>query len=113
MTRVLETRSRAWLAIGLVLAVVHLAALSGIALFDDGRLSEDWRETIPWLAIMALPAALAGVGFRVPAALPWAAGTSLPLALLSLAGATLPLLLPAVFYLLAYSAAARSPIEAR
>lgn len=113
MTRMPSTRSRAWLAIGLVLALVHLTVLSGIALFDNGRLSQDWLETVPWLVIVAMPAVLAGAGFRNPVSLPWAAGTSLPLAFLSLAGATLPLLLPAFFYLLAYAAASRAPIEAR
>jgi hypothetical protein len=95
---------RAWTAIGLLVALVHLAWLSGIALFDNGALSRDWAETVPWILIVAMPAILAGAGFRNPPALTWAAGVSLPLALISLAGATLPLLLPAVCYLTAYLA---------
>lgn len=113
MTLLPTTRSRAWLMIGLALALVHLTVLCGIALFDKGAVADHWLETMPWLIIVAMPAVLAGAGFRNPASLPWTAGTSLPLAFLSLAGATLPLLLPALFYVLACAAASRSPIEAQ
>jgi hypothetical protein len=109
MSRVPTTRSRAWLWIGLLLAIVHIVLLSGVAFFDDGHLSDDWIEKLPWVGLVVTPSVVACAGFRYPNALPWAAGISLPLAFLSLAGATLPLVLPATFYLLSYGAS-ESPV---
>jgi hypothetical protein len=102
-----------WVGFGLGFALLHLLLLCGVALFDDGQLAGDWVETLPWLAIVAMPAVIAAVGLHNASALPWAAGISLPLSLLSIAGATLPLILPAIFYLLAYGAAARPTEEIR
>ena len=96
-----------WTTIGLVLAGAHLALLAGVALFDDGRLSSDWVETVPWLVMAAMPAGLAGAGFRNPSALLAAAIISVPLSVMSLAGATLPLLVPAACYAVGYGACAR------
>ena len=98
-----------WVGIGLGLAAAHLAALTGIALFDNGRLVSDWLGTSVWLAIAALPAALAIVGLRNRGCLLAAAIISLPLALISLAGATLPLIFPALCYLAGYIASHPSP----
>jgi hypothetical protein len=112
MTRLPTSASRRWAGIGLALAVVHLIGLSAIALFDDRRLA-DLVDTLPWLALVALPAVLGCVGLRRPNVLPWAAGISLPLTLLSLAGATVPLLLPATFYLLGFLASARAAEQPR
>lgn len=102
MRTVPTSEGRVWTVLGLVLAFAHLSWLSGIALFDDGALSQDWVETLPWILIVAMPTLLAGVGLRNPRSLKWAAGVSFPLALISLAGATLPLVLPAVCYLAGY-----------
>jgi len=111
--RTSSAKSRGWVLIGLALAAAHLIVLSGIALFNDGRLGADWLETLAWLAIVAMPGVIAGAGLRNPAALPWAAGISFPFALLSLAGATLPLILPAICYLLGYAASGRPPETVR
>ena len=113
MTRVPSARSRTWVWIGLALAIVHLLVLATIALFDGPRFAEDFLETLPWLAIIGVPAVLAGAGLEHPAMLPWAAGISLPLSLVSLAGATLPLLLPALCYVLGYAASSRAMPDTR
>ena len=104
------TRSgAAWTGVGLGLAATHLALLTGVALFDDGRLVSDWMGTSVWLLIVAMPAILAAIGLRNPSALVGAAVISLPIALISLAGATLPVIFPALCYLAGYIASERDP----
>ena len=95
--------SKLWAAVGLAVAVVHLATLTGISLFDDGSLSPLWLERLPWLVYAAAPAAIAAGGLRYPSALAAAAFVSLPLSFMSMAGATLPLLLPAFCYAAGYA----------
>lgn len=113
MSRLGTARNGMWVGFGLGFALLHLLLLFVVALFDEGHLAGDWVETLPWLAIVAIPAVLAAVGVHNPTTLPWATGITLPLSLLSLAGATLPLILPAIFYLLGYGAAARPTEQIR
>ena len=112
MTRRSTRASKVWATVGLAIAVVHLATLTGISLFDDGSLSPLWLERLPWLLFAAAPAAIAVGGLRHPPALATAAVVSLPLSLMSLAGATLPLLLPAVCYALGYASSFEPQAEA-
>ena len=91
-----------WIGVG-----IHLAwtlFLSGLGLFSDGSLDENWRTALVFILLAALPALVAICGLvRWPALLLAAGIVCLPLSFISLAGATLPLLLPAALYLLAYS----------
>lgn len=100
-------RGKAWTWVGLALAAGHLTWLSTIGLVDHGQLAADRLETLPWLLLVAVPGVLGAVGLRKPDALKWAAAVSFPLALVSLGGATLPLILPAMFYVVAYAKSAR------
>lgn len=90
------------LAIGLTIGVAHLLWLFGQALFTDGRLADDWVETIPLLVIAGAPTLFGFIGIRSREALMAAACISFPMAFLSLSGALLPLIVPAVMYLLAW-----------
>jgi hypothetical protein len=94
--------SQGWTILGLGGALAHLVLLSSIALFNDGGLDPQWTERLPWLTLVAIPAGFAAVGLRNPSALATAAITSVPLSLISLAGATLPLILFALCYLAGY-----------
>jgi hypothetical protein len=102
MARRSSFAGQSWTIVGLVLAAAHLALLASVALFDDGRLAEDWVETVPYLLLAAMPAVLAAIGLRNPGALVAAALVSVPLSLISMAGATLPLIIPALCYVAAY-----------
>jgi hypothetical protein len=62
-------------------------------------------RSLPFVALVSLPVALGTIGLRRPTALLAAGALSMPLSLLSLAGATLPLLIPGVLYLVAYGRA--------
>ena len=112
MTRHPTLAGRALTSIGLALAATHLVLLAGIALFDDGRLSTRWPERIPWLVLVAFPGILGAMGLRNPSVLLPAALVSVPLSFISLAGATLPLLVPALFYVGAHAASARAQEQA-
>lgn len=92
---------------GIVLGLILVAGVTVIALFNKKgpRLEPDWFSVIPFLALAALPAVLAIIGLRRPAALLAAGILSIPTAFLSFAGVTLPLLIPAGFYLVAYGRA--------
>lgn len=107
MTRRPTFVGRGWTIFGLGLGVAHLALLSSIALFDDGRLDPMWTERLVWLSLVAMPAVLAAIGLRNPSALLAAAIISVPLSLISLAGATLPLLLCGLCYGAGYVASTR------
>jgi hypothetical protein len=107
MTRRPTTASRGWTIAGLLLATIHLGLLCSVSLFDAGRVVADWPERVPWLVYVAIPAVFAGAGLRNPSALRVAGIISIPLSVISLAGATLPLLLPALCYAIAYGTAAR------
>ena len=104
------TRRLSWRALaltGVALGSVLALALGSLPLLLGGEDHfGDHRLRAPMLiAVLAIPALLAAVGLsRTPALL--AAGVvSLPLGFVSLAGATLPLLIPAAFYLVAYGRA--------
>ncbi len=78
--------------------------LAGQGLFSDGTLDPQWRTALVFVCLAALPGAFAVVGLRGRPALVLTAGIMcIPLAFISLAGATLPLLLPAAVYLMAYA----------
>jgi hypothetical protein len=100
--RRVTTASRAWTIAGLFLATLHLGLLCSVSLFDAGRVVADWPERVPWLVLVAIPAALAIAGLRNPSYLRAAAIISVPLSVISLAGATLPLIIPALCYVVAY-----------
>jgi hypothetical protein len=87
-----------WTGFGINTAIVLF--LSGIALFDRGHLDTIWLEHLPFLLLILLPAALAVGGSRGRPNLFLTAGvTALLLSFLSLAGTTLPLLIPAFLYI--------------
>jgi hypothetical protein len=90
-------------SVGIALGLGWAVTLGFIALTDGGKLTSDWIESVPWVVIAALPAILAIRGLRGPRdALLTAGVISVPIAFISLAGATLPLLIPAAFYFLAF-----------
>lgn len=78
--------------------------LAGLGLFSDGAFDPHWRTGLVFVCLAGLPAVLAGAGLRGRPALLLTAGIiCVPLSFMSLAGATLPLLLPAALYLMAYA----------
>jgi hypothetical protein len=90
---------RSTAVIGILLGLGWTVVLGFVSLTDGGTLTSDWIERVPWVLFAAFPAVLAIIGLRgSPEALFTAAIISIPLALMSLAGATLPLLIPACFY---------------
>jgi hypothetical protein len=90
--------------VGVILNLMWVAVLFGICAFDGGSgINDDWRSCVVWCSIMAIPAALAIAGLlrKTPVLLLMAAVSAVPLSFISLAGAGLPLLLPAFAYGLA------------
>jgi hypothetical protein len=78
--------------------------LAGIAFFNSGSVDPAWATRVPWIALIAAPAFLAGAGLLGSPGYLLAAGIlCVPLSFISLAGATLPLLVPAVLFLLAHN----------
>ena len=82
-------------AIALVLSVLVIANSNGVV---DGPLTY-----LPIITAVTTPAVLGAIGLRRPRVLLAAGTMSLPLAGLSLAGATLPLIVPGVLYLVGYA----------
>lgn len=90
--------------IGVTLHGAWTLFLAGQGLFSGGTLDPQWRTALIIVCLAALPGALAVLGLRGRPALVLTAGIlCVPLSFLSLAGATLPLLLPGVLYLMAYA----------
>ena len=88
--------------VGAAIGLFYPAFLSGIAFFDDGDLDPQWAERVVFVALVCLPAVIALVARKTRPGLFVLAGVlGLPLSLISLAGATLPLLIPSALYLLA------------
>lgn len=84
--------------IGITLGVGWTIFLAGLGLFTDGSLDPQWRTALIFVLLAGLPACVAFLGRRKPNLLLTAALISIPLSLMSIAGATLPLLVPAIFY---------------
>lgn len=88
--------------VGVVSAAAIATALSALVVANSDPDLEGPATYVPVVVVVWLPAILGALGLRHPTVL-LAAGTAcFPLSLLSLAGATLPLLVPAVLYLFAY-----------
>lgn len=94
--RVPRTHVLVW--IGITLGVAWTLFLGGLGLFSNGALDRQWRTALVFVLLAGLPALVAFVGRGRPNVLLTAALISLPLSLMSLAGAALPLLVPAIFY---------------
>ena len=98
----LNGRSLGWFAVGLNAAWTLF--LAGLGLFSDGALDPQWRTALLFVGLAGLPAVVAIFGLRGRPALLLTAGIiCLPLSFMSLAGATLPLLLPGCLYLISYA----------
>lgn len=90
--------------IGGAVHAVWASFLSVFGLFSGGSLDPQWRTVLVFVGLVALPGVLAAVGLRGRPALLLTAGIiCVPLSFISLAGATLPLLVPATLYLVAYA----------
>ena len=87
---------------GVFVAVAIAVALSTSVISDLDTDLEGPATYVPVLAAVWLPAILGIIGLRHPAVLLAGATACFPLSMLSLAGATLPLLVPAFLYLVAY-----------
>lgn len=88
--------------VGAAIGLLYPAFLAGIAFFDNGDLDPQWATRVIFVALVCLPAVIALVARKTRPGLFVLAGVlGLPLSLISLAGATLPLLIPSVLYLLA------------
>lgn len=95
-------RSIGWFAVGLNAAWTLF--LAGLGLFSDRALDPQWRTALLFVSLAGLPAVVASFGLRGRPALVLTAGiVCLPLSFMSLAGATLPLLLPGCLYLISYA----------
>ena len=94
----LVPRTHVLVWIGITLGVGWTLFLGGLGLFSNGALDRQWRTALVFVLLAGLPALLAFLGRDRPNALLTAALISLPLSLMSLAGAALPLLVPASFY---------------
>lgn len=78
--------------------------LAGLGLLSDGSLDPQWPTALLFVSLAGLPMVLAVLGLKNRPALLLTAGIAcIPLSFISLAGATLPLLVPAVLYLIAYA----------
>ncbi|MDQ3986582.1 MAG: hypothetical protein M3280_08810 [Actinomycetota bacterium] len=91
--------------VGLALGAAIALVLSALA-WANAEGPDVWRARLalfPLIGSISLPAVLAIIGLNRRPALLAAALISVPASLISLAGATLPLLLPAAFYLVAYA----------
>ena len=92
--------------VGLALNLALVALLFGICAFDSGRgLRPDWASCVFWCGVVAMPGVLVAIGLAKQNRDPVIAGAviALPIALISLAGATLPILIPAIAYGIAAS----------
>lgn len=90
--------------IGVTLHVAWTLFLGGLGLFSEGSLDPQWRTALIFVCLAGVPAPLAIWGIKHRPALLLTAGIlCLPLSLISLAGATLPLLLPGALYMTAYA----------
>ena len=100
--REIKSSTLGWVGVGMHL--VWTLFLAGLGLFSEGALDPQWRTALFFVALAGSPAAVAIFGLRGRPALILTAGIiCLPLSFISLAGATLPLLLPGLLYLIAYS----------
>lgn len=81
-----------------MLGLAWTAFLAALGMFSEGRLDPQWRTALIFVLLAGLPAFLAIFARERPNLLLTAGLISIPLALMSLAGATLPLLIPAGFY---------------
>lgn len=92
--------------IGVAVNAVWVSFLSVLGLFSGGSLDPQWRTVLVFVGLIGLPGVLAAFGLRRRPALLLVAGIiCVPLSFISLAGATLPLLVPATLYLVAYARA--------
>ena len=94
----LVQRTHFFVWIGITLGLGWTLFLAGLGLFSDGSLDPQWKTALIFVLLAGLPAFIAFVGRNKPNVLLTAALISLPLSLMSLAGAALPLLIPAIFY---------------
>lgn len=92
--------------VGIGIHVSLFVALAGICAFDDGELG-DWSDCLLPLGLLLIPLGVAfyGASRRSPALLATGAALGLVLGLLSLTGAGLFVMIPAILYAIA---AARS-----
>lgn len=94
----------AWGWVGVGMHIAWTLFLAGLGLFSDGALDPQWRSALIFVALAGSPAVVAIFGLQGRPALILTAGIMcLPLSFISLAGATLPLLVPGVLYLIAYA----------
>lgn len=94
--------------VGATIGFLMAGGVGAIAVFNgNSEFDAFWYQSLPLVALIALPAILATIGVRRPPALLAAGVISIPTAFISMAGATLPLLIPAGFYFVAYGRAPR------
>ena len=87
---------------GAAIGFLYPVVLGALAFFDDGALDPRWTERIVFVALTCVPAAIAlAARRRRPGLYVLSAVLTLPLSFLSLAGATLPLLIPGAMYVVA------------
>ncbi len=100
-----------WIGVGINL--VWTLFLAGLGLFSGGALDPQWPIALIFVCLTAVPAVIAILGLRGRAGLLLTAGiVCVPMSLMSLAGATLPLLLPGICYFIAYYRSAQKPTYA-
>lgn len=94
---------------GVFIGTLISLAVGSIPLFDREGLSldADWLRGLALVAILMVPAVLAMIGLRRPAALLVAGIVSLPMPMMSFSFLLFPMLIPAVLYLVAYGRAAK------
>lgn len=97
-----RTRPPTVAIVGVLLAATIAVALSAMAIANSDTDLEGPATYLPIVAAVWLPAILGAVGLRHQKVLLAAGAACFPLSLLSLAGTTLPLLVPAVLYFFAY-----------
>ena len=105
--RDLVPRTHAFVWIGITLGLGWTLFLAGLGLFSDGSLDPQWKTALIFVLLAASPSVVALIGRDRPGGLLAAGLISAPLSLMSLAGATLPLLIPAIFYFSAAGIARR------
>lgn len=88
---------------GVFLGTAIALALSALVIANSNGVLDGPSTYLPTITAVTMPAVLGAIGLRRPKVLLAAGTMSLPLAGLSLAGATLPLLIPGVLYLVGYA----------
>lgn len=99
----MKTRPSLPAVVGVFMGAAIALVLSALVIANSNDVLDGPSTYLPTIAAVTMPAVLGAIGLRRPRVLLAAGTMSVPLAGLSLAGATLPLIVPGVLYLIGYA----------